>query len=73
MLFFFCVFFIRYIVINEIMVIKKIVVIVGMIIMMIFSWFLFLLEVVFLDICGIVEVRNLYLVVIYSYFNVDML
>lgn len=66
MLFFFCVFFIRYIVINEIMVIKKIVVIVGMIIMMIFCWFLFLLEVVFLDICGIVEVRNLYLVVIYS-------
>lgn len=55
------------------MAIKKTVAIAGMTIMMTSSWFLFSSEVVFSDICGIVEVRNLYSAVIYSYFNVDML
>lgn len=55
------------------MAIKKTVAIADMTIMMTFSWFLFSSKVVFPDICGIVEVRNLYSTVIYSYFYVDML
>lgn len=51
----------------------KMVIAVADIIMVTFSWSLFSSEVVFADICGMVEVRNLYSTVIYNYFNVDML